>query len=220
MSLNTQEQVRCPKCGCINDITLWQSITVSDSTDLKQELLQGRLNILECCECGAKALVPTPLLYNDEDKKLLFSLYPSTDPDDAWDKFETVRESAKRSGELSEYKDYTLRFVSNYNELLEKILIFDSGLFDKTVELIKLMVLMQEPDKAEKRSAFFGKRYEDGAIEIMVKDTDGNIFTSKTPPETYDIIHKELLNSGVKLESYGWEMVDRDYAARLLEGNI
>ncbi len=217
MSLNTQEKIRCPKCGNLNDITLWQSITVSDSHDLKQELLMGKLNILTCSECSAKALVPTPLLYHDEDKKLMLSFMPCQTEEEAQKQFDSIKESSRSSGELNELIGYNLRFVSDYNSLLEKILIFDSGLNDKTVEVIKLMVLMQEPDMLEKRSSLFGKKHEDGSIEIMVQNhNDGAVFTSKAPAQTYETIHAELLRSGVKDISFDWEIVDKEYAQHLL----
>lgn len=217
MSLNTQDKIRCPKCGTLNDITLWQSVTVSDSPDLKEELLQGRLNMLVCTECGAKALVPTPLLYRDEEKKLLFSFLPCTDEEEARKQFESVRESSRASGELEGLSGYNLRFIYDYNALLEKILIFDAGLSDKTVEVIKLMVLAQDPDNSDNRTALFGKRYPDGSIEIVVRDLKTNeIFTSKAPGETYKTIHTALKSSGVKEISFDWELVDIAYAEKLL----
>ncbi len=217
MSLNTQEKIKCPKCQAINDITLWQSITVSDSPDLKDELLKGRLNILSCTECSAKALVPTPLLYHDEEKKLMFSFIPTNSREDAEKQFASIRESSRASGELNELEGYNLRFVSDYNTLLEKILIFDSGLSDKTIEVIKLMVLMQEPEKLDGRTALFGKKHPDGSIEILVQNnSDGAVFTSRAPFETYNTIHQELLRSGVKDYSFDWEFVDNNYASKLL----
>ena len=219
MSLNTQEKLRCPKCGALNDITLWQSITVSDSPDLKQELLSGRINMLVCTDCGTKALVPTPMLYHDEEKKLMLSFYPTNDEDEAAEHFKQIKESSKDSGELNELRDYNLRYISNFNTLLEKILIFDAGLHDKTVEILKLMALMQEPDKIESRSALFGKRHENGDIEILVRNIpDSQLFTSRVPCETYDIINKQLGLSGVKFVSREWEIVDKNYAMKLLGG--
>ncbi len=217
MSLNTQEKLRCPKCGCLNDITLWQSLTVSDSEDLKNELLKGQLNVLICRDCGARALVPTPLLYHDENKKLMISFVPTENADDAKKQFESIKKSSKDSGELKSLAGYNLRYVSDYNTLLEKLLIFDSGLSDKTIEVIKLMVLLQEPEMADKRTALFGKRHEDGSIEIMVRNiADGAVFTSRAPAETYKTVHTALKSSGVKDVSFDWEMVDREYAEKLL----
>ena len=71
MSLNTQEKLRCPKCGHLNDITLWQSLTVSDSPDLKQALLKCDYSILkELEEIRIRAGQPIFLLTGDEEYML------------------------------------------------------------------------------------------------------------------------------------------------------
>ncbi len=217
MSLNTIEKIRCPKCQKESDVTLWQMITVKDSPDLKEELLKGNLNMFICDECGEKALVPTPLLYHDEDKKIMFSFMPTSSPEETKEAYMSVLKSSKESGELENLKGYNLRFISDYNTLLEKILIFDSGLNDKTIEVIKLMVILNDPERSDHLKPLFGKRFEDGSIEILVNDLKtGELFTSKAPKETYQTIHTALKSSGVKDISFDWEMVDRSYAEKLL----
>ena len=53
----------------------------------------------------------------------------------------------------------------------------------------------------------------------MIYDTiENQTYTSKVPKETYDTIHKQLIESGMKPYSFGWEMVDASYATRLLNG--
>ena len=217
MSLNTIEKIRCPKCGKESDITLWQMITVKDSPDLKEDLLKGNLNMFVCDECNEKALVPTPLLYHDEDKKIMFSFMPTSSAEETKEAYMSVLKSSKESGELENLKGYNLRFISDYNTLLEKILIFDAGLNDKTIEVIKLMVVLNDTERSDHLKPLFGKRFEDGSIEILVNDLKtGELFTSKAPKETYTTIHTALKSSGVKDISFDWEMVDRNYAEKLL----
>lgn len=119
---------------------------------------------------------------------------------------------------LTNLRGIIYSFVTDYNELLEKILIFDNDMNDKTMEVIKLMVLSQDLEKAEQRVCRFGK-CQDEVIEFMIYDTiENQTYTSKVPKETYDTIHKQLLESGMKPYSFGWEMVDASYATRLLNG--
>ncbi len=89
---------------------------------------------------------------------------------------------------------------------------------DKTMEVIKLMVLSQDLEKAEQRVCRFGK-CQDEVIEFddIRHNRKSNIHI-KVPKETYDTIHKQLLESGMKPYSFGWEMVDASYATRLLNG--
>ncbi|MCC8169407.1 MAG: CpXC domain-containing protein [Oscillospiraceae bacterium] len=218
MSLNTKQSVRCPQCGQMSDITVWDSITVKDSPDLKADLLAGKANIFHCPSCSYTALMPNPLLYHDEEKRLMISFSPCGDGADAQRLFTDICETSRKSGELKQFEGYNLRFISDYNELLEKILIFDNDMNDKAVEVIKLMILTQEPEKVQNRICRFGKA-ENGNIEFMVQDREeGQIYTSNVPIETYNIIWTQLRETGVKPYSFNWEMVNADYAARLLNG--
>lgn len=218
MSINAKQNIACPSCGQLHEISVWNSITVCDSPDLKAELLHGSINIFKCPDCGYKALMSTPLLYNDAEKKLMISFSPSDDKQASVKLFEQMKESTKNSDELEALEGYNLRFVSDYNSLLEKILIYDNGLWDKAIEILKLLVLSQEPEKLEQRTCIFGK-FENNEIEFMVKDLKENqIYISKVPKKSYDEIAHELKLSGVKPYSFNWEIVDADYASALLKG--
>lgn len=217
MSISEKQTIKCPACGEISDLTVWESITADDSPDLKSDLLAGKINIFHCA-CGQKALFPSPILYTDDAKKLVISFSPQTDAAEKLKLFKEIKESSVKSGELENYTDYNLRFVTSYNELLEKILIFDNNLDDKVLEVIKLLVLSQESDKMSQRACIFGK-CDGGAIEFLVTDSkEQQVYTSRVPRETYDTIEAQLRQSGVKFKSFNWEMIDGDYAASLLRG--
>ncbi len=218
MSINHKESVRCPGCSQMQDVTVWSSITVSDSPDLKADLLAGKINMLNCASCGARALLPVPLLYHDEEKKLMISFVPCNDPKQKTELLLEMQNNYRKDPELQKLTDYNLRLVTEYNALLEKILIFDQGMNDKTVELIKIMILMQEPEKMDHRTAMFGKA--DGKeIEFFVQDhKDGMCYTSRVPKTTYEVLWDELRKSGVKNKSFQWEEIDADYGAALLRG--
>ena len=217
MSLNTEQSIRCPKCGQMKSMTVWQSIRAED-TDLKADILKRKLNIFECDICGAQALYPEPLLYTDDEQKLMITFAPCSDKKTRDKLYAEIRDTSRKSGELESLDGYNLRFVSDYNDLMEKILIFDNKLNDKVIEFIKLMILSQEPEKASKRRVIFGK-CEDEKIEFLVQDTsDGMIYTSQVPMVTYETVMTNLRQTGVKMYSFDWEIVDSEYSSRLLSG--
>lgn len=218
MSIINKETIKCPACGEMSDLTVWQSITVSSSPDIKEDLLKGKINMFTCPSCGQKALFPAPILYTDTEKKLVISFSPQSTKEERMRIFEEIKKSSKNSGELKNYPDYNLRFVTTYNELLEKILIFDGGFNDKPIEVIKLLVLAQDSEKMAQRNCIFGKS-DENEIEFLVQDIKENqIYTSRVPIATYETIKTQLKQSGVKFKSFDWEMVDADYAAKLLRG--
>ena len=218
MSINFTQQIKCPSCYNLQDITLWQSITASDSPDLKDDLMKGKINIFHCSSCGQTALVPVPMLYRDDDKKLMISFSPCDDEAMRIKLFEEVKATSRESGELKSFEDYNLRFVSAYNDLLEKLLVFDNGLHDKVVELLKLLVLMQDTDNMPHRVCMFGKKDGD-ELEFLVQDKkEEQLYTSRIPMSTYETIKEQLKNSGIKYKSFDWEIVDAEYASRMLYG--
>lgn len=218
MSLNTKQSIRCPKCGQLSDITVWNSITVKDSADLKADLLSGRVNIFHCPSCSHTALMPAPMLYHDEERRLMISFSPCEEEILKQQLYDNICTASRESGELEKLEGYNLRFIADYNELLEKILIFDNDMNDKAIEVIKLMILMQEPEKSEWRVCRFGK-IENNNIEFMVHDKKENqIYTSSVPVETYNTLWEQLRESGVKPYSFDWEMVNAAYATKLLNG--
>lgn len=218
MSINTSDQIKCPSCQNLQEMTLWQSITATDSPDLKEDLLKGKINIFRCSSCGQTALVPMPLLYHDEEKKLMISFSPCKGEAERAKLFESVKKTSKQSGELDNLEDYNLRFISEYNDFLEKILIFDNGLHDKVVELLKLLVLMQEPENMSHRLCMFGKK-ENDELEFLVQDKkEDKLYTSRIPMSTYETVKEQLRQSGIKYKSFDWEIIDSEYAARMLTG--
>ena len=218
MSINIKQQVKCPKCGQLSEVTVWQSVTADDSPDLKEDLLKGKINIFHCPSCSAAALMPNPMLYTDSGKKLMITFSHFSTEQEKYRLFESVKTASKDSGELAGIEDYNLRFVTTYNELSEKLMIFDCGLHDKVIELLKLLVLMQDTENMPNRVCMFGK-LENNEIEFMVQDKkEERIYTSKVPLGTYETVKEQLRQSGIKYKSFDWEMVDADYASNMLYG--
>lgn len=218
MSINTKQSLPCPKCGQLTETTIWNAITVKDSPDLKKDLLAGKVNFFVCGSCGYRALMPNAMLYHDADKKLLFSFSPCNSPVKAQELFDKVKENAEQSGELKKLEGYNLRFVTDINDLMEKIIAFDLGLNDKVTEVIKLMILSREPEKSGQRDCRLGKKDGD-KLEFMIRDKkEKQIYTCSVPMATYDTLYKQIMESGVKPYSFSWEMVDSFYASRIMNG--
>ncbi len=218
MSINSKETIKCPQCHNVSDVTVWSSITATDSADLKKDLLSGKINMFCCPECSYRALVPSPMLYHDREKSLMISFSPCADRETKQKTFDEIQKTSSESGELNNLEGYNLRFVPEYNSLLEKILIFDNDLNDKVIEVLKVLILSQKPDSIDTMQAVFGKLSDD-ILEFLIYDTkDNSCYTSKVPMDSYRTVYEELKNSGVKYVSYHWEMVDLEYGMSLLKG--
>jgi len=107
----------CDKCGTPYEAEAFQTINVADTPELKARVISGELFIGTCPSCGGRKLISYPLIYRDPSEKLLLCL------------------SARNIN--AEGFDGTARRVRDVGSLIEKIKIFDAGLDDVVVELVK-----------------------------------------------------------------------------------
>jgi hypothetical protein len=68
--------VNCPACRAQYTVRVQNVVDVSREPRLKSLLLQGRLNVGVCPQCGTGGMLSVPLVYHDPDKELLFCLIP------------------------------------------------------------------------------------------------------------------------------------------------
>ena len=106
---------------------------------------------------------------------------------------------------------YRLRLVSSYNALIEKIHIFDDGLDDNVIELLKLALLTRSysEDQAKVQALFY--LHTDAEV-LLFRSWDeehgwDNLFV---PSEAY-LSATRLLEPHLEAEGT-WRIVDRDLA--------
>ncbi|MCY4525158.1 MAG: CpXC domain-containing protein, partial [Anaerolineaceae bacterium] len=68
--------VNCPACQSVVEADVEQIIEVRRQPQLKQALLSGQLNRIQCRACGASNVLVTPLLYHDADNEVLLAFVP------------------------------------------------------------------------------------------------------------------------------------------------
>ena len=221
MSRRTTIPITCPACGRAHKFAAWQSLNVTLDPHEKPRLLDGSLTRFTCEGCGHNADVVYPLLYHDMEKQLMLSLLPEgggkgqgdrSDPD------ELPPEMRKTLG-----AGYTYRRVGSHNELREKIYVFDGGLDDRVIEVVKLILWEQMPGEQKPADAelLFGG---------LVQEEDGERlgFTILTPTGGTGLtVPRDPLYQG-SLEAFvahdasrgkdapAWPRVDREFAMRLL----
>jgi hypothetical protein len=86
-----------------------------------------------CTHCGEKFQCQSELLYHDMDRKFMIALVREV-PGVPHFVHPLTTEFAKQ------LPDYTLRFVTSYNQLIEKITIFEADLIDWVIEALKLVL--------------------------------------------------------------------------------
>ncbi len=203
MSMPCEKTVSCPKCGAPIRFTMWRSINTEIKTAL-QDIISGKLFDVQCGACGCKTFVNYPILFNDMINWVMIDYVFPEDRDLA----------AKSVQEQFVDKGVRARVVVSQEELREKAAIFNAGLDDRIVELLKVLVLKSwEPHLAGKKIDHVFYFDLDGSPAIRFS-LDGEAAFSDLGTERYGIVAdmaKERL-SGMKEVC----VVDRDWAIAFL----
>lgn len=186
MSMEMNEQVECPECGKKSDFTIWKSLNIDLDPQMREKVMNGTLFEFECPHCNKKSNIVYPFLYHDMTHGLMCYFDSPDNLDEILESIENMKKDELASIAM---KNEQIRVVFSYPELVEKIKIFEAGLNDRALELLKLLVSKnmaeQQPD-FEIGNIFFETNDKNEPILFMF-DKDGN------PGFTYDIHPEEKL---------------------------
>jgi uncharacterized protein YdhG (YjbR/CyaY superfamily) len=76
MAIASRTTVTCPQCRTPYPATVEMVIDVAQDPDAKLRLMNGRLNLAQCPNCGTAITVASPLVYHDASKELLITFIP------------------------------------------------------------------------------------------------------------------------------------------------
>ena len=204
MSKCYKEIVRCPSCDAEQEFLIWQSINVTLDPKLKEQLLKGELTTLVCENCGAKTAVGYDCLYHDMDKSLAI-----------WFEMEENPEAKKARSDFSGLAE-TTRLVRTIYELFDKIKVFEDGLDDLDIELLKLYVGMSQDLDADVPFYYDHLRESESGEKFLVFAVviDGVFKTIQYPFahfETTILPIAEEFRAQLDRSTLAWAKVDRHF---------
>src|SRR5438105_3430619 len=134
MSKPDTTSIKCPTCGHVSSITFWSSVNATLSPTLRQQIMSDDMRNHVCLGCGQNLVINTDLLYHDMNLKFMI--------------FYRVTEGGRIPSMSADFLEkfgaslpnHQLRFVTSWNQLKEKIRIFEAGLDDNIVEFVKMFV--------------------------------------------------------------------------------
>ena len=129
-----KEKIKCPGCGREMMINMHEFVDVSTDPEYKEQIMNGSFFTVKCPDCGDETLAEYPIMYMDPEKKL--NIYMAPGHDDSL--LEQLNSLELPESELD--CEAVFRVVEGGTELLEKLLIFDSGRDDRIIELYKALV--------------------------------------------------------------------------------
>jgi hypothetical protein len=209
MSIAETHAITCPKCHKTQEQEIWQSVNVGIDNGMKERVRTGDLNVFVCSNCGFSRQIQCPVLYHDMYGKLMIWSLPgarSSDQLNAEDgQVQQVFGVAK--------SDYRKRVVRSVAQLAETVRIFDDGLDDRALAIIKAGHRRRRGFRIDEviYSGIFEKR-DEGRVLVFV---DRSNRLCGTPLASYPRV-AELVGKYASPDNGSWIMVDRQYANKIL----
>lgn len=176
MSQTNTYSIRCPKCNGQQDELLYDSLDAGAEPELRRRLLENKINVVVCGQCGHKFRVDKNLLYNDSREGWMVYLYPTPleNMEEAETEFRQVLDdlsSVLPSGKTMPLVDLVLSHI----ELVERIFVREAGLHPKVVEYVKYLIYTQNLDSflpEEKAILINGQECNEENLCFVVQDVN------------------------------------------------
>ena len=203
MSTAITKDIVCPNCGQTQKLELYTSINAEENPELRRDILRESVFDWECRHCGYTAQMAYPTIYHDPERGFMVCLRPSG----AVSKAETI----------PAVKGLKKRSVKNPQELKEKILIFEAGLDDTAVELVKnaIVTVLKKNIEGNIHAYFCAAQGEELKFALFLKGRQDPVYQT-TQIAVYRQSQEVLRTLDYK-EADDFNVVNSKLAQRLLD---
>ena len=147
MSMSQQESVACPSCAETFDVTVWASLNSNMDPDAAEQLRTGRLFEAVCPHCGETFQLNYPILFHDMTQGVMVQYTASEEEEVIKRYLAGFKEQQEMFSKLSMPIKRQYRIVARKPDLFEKAVIFNAGLDDRIVEIMKVFAVGQISDQ-------------------------------------------------------------------------
>ena len=191
------QHVCCPHCEAVQEV---EPVTVIRPTDDSLvQLFKGTLNRVTCSSCETPFLLDVPLLFRDDDEKLLIYFIPMQDIQKWREAEEQMKELTKTifDDEIEAFEPQC-RLTLTRKTFVEKISLHLHRLNDRLIEYIKYQ-LYENPQKKidpiRNELLYDFSAQDDGKLPFLVMDRESGQATAGAhiPIEIYSELASTFL---------------------------
>ncbi len=196
MSVIRKESLACPSCQAVLDIEVLESINADRRPDLRQAIVEGRLQVENCSACKAQFRVAPSLNYIDAGRGQWISAQP-LDQLGAWPQVEqtALRSFSKAYGAEAPAParaigaELVARVSFGWAGLREKIVAGEAGLDDRLLEFLKIAIIQAGASLSAGRELRL-EAVEGSSLVMIWTDsrTEKQLETLAVPRSLYDDI--------------------------------
>jgi hypothetical protein len=207
-----KRQFTCPQCSHAQEFSVRESVNVNAEPQLKVQVLRRELGRFTCGHCARPVWVSHPIHYHDPERKLMIWFPNGEARKPPLDEGSVVMNLLFNRG-------YSCRLVNSYNELIEKIRIFDDGQDDRALEALKLAFTARQAPADQKLfyDGTVGKEGGQKAVRLSVVKKKGKTVQEVPFEELRRQAAVVLRVLTAEDEKGKWLCVDANYASKLLE---
>ena len=208
----------CPNCNHTQDFLAYDSINISANPELKPLVMSTDLLSFHCENCGYDTFINYGYLYHDP--KRVFMVYYEPQPEKHIKIAHDLRTIYFREeGYVQRKAGYRFRIVPELRDLWEKIFIFEAGLDDRVIELLKYYLqatfLEQYPSAQVERVQFYVDG-ETGQKQFILMHEDDIVAFIAFDRDHYDLILERWGDRMTQHESNLQLMVNAEWVEKLV----
>lgn len=219
MSSIRMENIQCPGCARASEFKTWSSLNVSLEPDAKHRVISRELFQFKCPGCATVTDIVYPMLYHDMTQHLMIYLVPDA-PDGTRQPAPEGVNPVMVAAMLDD--GYRFRCVGTHNDLVEKILIFDAGLDDGPIEMVKIALRDKLPPDQSPADlgVYFSRKVpaEPAKLEFMLVTLDRGGSAEVPLEPIYSTMQRAWKRIAPQADQEGeWLRIDRSYVLRALD---
>lgn len=131
MSKIIVDEVGCSICNGKQEAKIYASVNVTVDPSLKEAVLQGKINWVQCKNCGTSNFIPIEFVYHDMDKRFMVIFKHPYSTDTGTER--GFADYADRFGSIAEYMSFPV-IVNDPYELIFAVLYCDKKRTPKSKE--------------------------------------------------------------------------------------
>lgn len=200
MSTFAPRTLACP-CGARVSADIADGLHISLRPDLRQQILDGTFHVFSCAACGGRMQVDKLLAYSDFPRRHWFTVVPERDLAyrASWARFcdQRFRDTMiERAAPLVRAwaPEMKRRLIFGLASLREKLMLFDEGLDDHAIEVVKLRLRRDLQLESPASYLFFTRRRSAAELVLTCSGLGGGAMVEElTVPLT---LYEEALALG------------------------
>ena len=172
MSTWHDEEIACPFCGVTQVVKVATGLHISRLPHIREKVIRGELHRFACSSCAREIEVRQRVIYTDFDRGHWIEVWPAQDIAQ-WRELAPAcqaryQQAVERGAPIlrERVRDFRVRLVFGYDELREKLVLWDAGFDDVAVEILKLLAVRRDPSIFGIDDRLVVRAVVDGTLEI------------------------------------------------------